>query len=452
VIRWIFGALLALVLLLLFVGYSPIDFRFKTRTPRAVAGDEPHYLLVANSLLFDHDLDLRADYARVRSGGDDAGRRFRGWALDHHTILVDPSTGAHAGWWTVYDWTRVLPSHRFARTSEAFPDSSAYLERSDHPAGYPLLVAGLLWPFPLDRSGVETAQAILNALAAWVGFLLVYIVSLRAGLSRRFAILAVLLLAASPWLFYAQSHYSETFQGLLLLGGLLAFREDRFGLAGLLAGAAVWIKPALGIVLAAWVLLTMFRRNRRAALRMAAAGGCMVAGYLLFDWWQTRMLVVSGNGEQDWRFGPSGWIATLLDRRHGLLTFAPWALVAFMLFVVRRSKAEGFRGDVGLPLLFLLALLGSYVALGGDCYGPRYWVPLLPWMAVAGAMFVSAAGRLARLLTAALLLAGLAISVPASLQGSYSWESPPLRPAAFLLEGLPGWAGRLARSAIHRAG
>ena len=41
--------------------------------PRVFSGDEPHYLVMLNSLLRDGDLDLANNYQAVAAGGDDDG-------------------------------------------------------------------------------------------------------------------------------------------------------------------------------------------------------------------------------------------------------------------------------------------------------------------------------------------------------------------------------------------
>ncbi|HUH00370.1 MAG TPA: hypothetical protein VML75_00165, partial [Kofleriaceae bacterium] len=82
------GAALIAMVALPFVGWSA-ERGVEWAEPASYSGDEPHYLMVVNSLLFDRDLDLREDYDRVRAGSDDAGRRFRGAQLDHHTIVLD---------------------------------------------------------------------------------------------------------------------------------------------------------------------------------------------------------------------------------------------------------------------------------------------------------------------------------------------------------------------------
>ncbi len=74
--------ILLFCLLLLF--YAPFIVR-----PYVFSGDEPHYLLLANSLRWDGDLELSDDYLDVAAGSDRAGALFPGVDLDHHTVLVD---------------------------------------------------------------------------------------------------------------------------------------------------------------------------------------------------------------------------------------------------------------------------------------------------------------------------------------------------------------------------
>ena len=136
--------------------------------PGAHSGDEPHYLLVINSLLFDGDLALHDDYARAYRGGLEAGATYRGETLSHHTILVDPVTREHAQWLEVFDWKRFRrcwPHPRcmdYARVGDRFPDLTDTVERSVHPIAYPAIVAAALAVGrpPIER--VEGRVAIFN--------------------------------------------------------------------------------------------------------------------------------------------------------------------------------------------------------------------------------------------------------------------------------------------------
>lgn len=63
----VLGACLGLMVLLAstsFEGGKGLGWR----APRVYSGDEPHYLLTVNSLLFDHDLELQNNYRSVWEG------------------------------------------------------------------------------------------------------------------------------------------------------------------------------------------------------------------------------------------------------------------------------------------------------------------------------------------------------------------------------------------------
>jgi hypothetical protein len=89
-----------------------------------VSGDEPHYLLVLNSILFDHDLELQEDYERAKLGPD-AGEIP---LPDHHTIIVNRRTGEQSTWFENH-WN-----------PELAPGPDVY-EASAHPVAYPALLA-----------------------------------------------------------------------------------------------------------------------------------------------------------------------------------------------------------------------------------------------------------------------------------------------------------------------
>ncbi len=56
---------------------------------RVLSDDEPHYLLIINSLLNDGDLDLANNYSSVHAGGQDAGAFWGGGRkLDDHTVFI----------------------------------------------------------------------------------------------------------------------------------------------------------------------------------------------------------------------------------------------------------------------------------------------------------------------------------------------------------------------------
>src|SRR5262249_11678863 len=64
-IPFLFGLFLFLVWLVSHLVYIP-QKGIQKKPPQVTSGDEPHYLMVVNSILFDRDLTLQEDYFRVR--------------------------------------------------------------------------------------------------------------------------------------------------------------------------------------------------------------------------------------------------------------------------------------------------------------------------------------------------------------------------------------------------
>lgn len=119
---------------------DPESGALRLTPPGVVSGDEPHYLMVVNSILFDRDQRLEDDYGRVEESGLDAGRRFR---------CV----------------RRRRPRLRGIRTQErSLRQPGAVVERGAHPIGFPLAVAGLLALARIDQKSVLPGETIVARL------------------------------------------------------------------------------------------------------------------------------------------------------------------------------------------------------------------------------------------------------------------------------------------------
>ena len=319
-------------------------------SPRAMSGDEPHYLIVLNSILFDHDLQLQDDYERVSRGGLEAGARFAGRNLDHHTILVNRRTGHHApalifqpgirgqepGVWLRTDSGELifLPGNSFrpAHDPELAPGPEVF-EVSFHPVAFPALLALLIAPLRPSLADVERDASLAMVLIAWAGVVVTFLIGRKVGMTQGTALGAALLLGlGSPWFVYARSYYSEPAIGLALALALYAFETDRSALAAFAVGAALWLKPPFALVGAGFVLdLIWVRRVRDAIVVSLVVGFCGLA-LVSFNYWQARTLIIP-----DFGLPVAGdfhaLYDTLLGPDHGLLIFAPWTALALFPWV-----------------------------------------------------------------------------------------------------------------------
>ncbi len=312
--------------------------------PMVLSGDSPHYLLIVNSIIEDGDVDLANNYRDAASGGWQAGARFRGVALDHHT-----ETDSHGK------------------------------ERSLHSIFLPLLLSFVAWPFR-GSQWVEPACILITVAANLAGFLFF---ARRSDPGSRWVIPLAL---ATPLWCYARDIWTESWLpvawiGLLCSASLPALFA--FGLAGTL------IKYNFVVVPMSMAAVPWFRKDRRRAMVLAGAGilGILVAigtaQYLFQDvghfslfhlglhYHDTlRQQIVPLRLHYAWLIG------LLFDPEAGLLPFFPF--LAWGLWQLRKG------GVVFVPAIVFLLLHGTYPAWhGGTGFSSRYLVPMVPALVVA---------------------------------------------------------------------
>jgi hypothetical protein len=437
---------------------------FRAFRPIAISGDEPHYLMVVNSLLFDHDFELQDDYRRVANGGVEAGMRWRGYLLDHHTILVNPRTGARALWLNEFGdhlpspiWKRQRQPQQFEASDRNFPASDDVYEVSAHPAAFPLLLAGMIWPFHPAKSDAERDVSLAIVFISWLTGVFTYLLAARTGAKMGLATVG-LLMFASPWLAYTRSFFAEPAIGLSLVLALLALEAGRPTACGIAVGAAMAFKPTF--VAVGLGIVSQLVRERRWEYAFRAGGALIGVGAATIafnfwlagvpmlsgartlvpgsDWWSTR-LVESLSVSRDLVPGVSGWPMRLSEwlilPRHGLLVFVPWVVFAFWDIGMEQIRFSRTRtGNVVVRFMFLpcsiylaemtfLGVLGHELG-GGFCYGPRYWVPFLPWFALASARHFLGASWRARGIIAVTISIGALFAISGALEYPTMFAKP----------------------------
>ena len=417
----IFGLLLVVILAVPRVEWLP-GAGLSMVKPAATMSDEPFYILLINSLLFDHDFELQADYQRIARGGSDAGAGFRGRELDHHTILVNQRTGRHA-----------LASSN-ARGSaipcdpEFTPSDDVY-EVSAHPPGFSILVALAILPLRPAIGDVEGDAAIVLALISWLGALTTYLVGRKVGMGRAQAMMATLLLvSASSWLAYSRSFFPDSTIGLALILALWALIADLPILAGLGTAAAAMLKPPFAVVGVGFIINEICQGRRRNAAKLGLVLASCGLTMLAFNYWMARTPVISGS--EGWFFasGLQQFYDTFLHPSHGLFFFVPWTVVAFIA-IGRTLGGIGPNSkllrQMAAPMALYIVVLSCFGGTPGLSYGPRYWVPFLPWLALATIEGVRGARRPALLACGFLVLLGVLVAIPGALRYPQIFSRPP---------------------------
>ncbi len=311
-----------------------------------VSGDEPHYLLMAQSLAREADLDLRDNFAR------------RDWA-EYIPELAGPHYGAPR------------------RDGRPFPA---------HSPGLPLLLA---LPY---AAGGRAACVVLMALAAAGVVAQAWRLARAGGAGEGPALAAAALLAGPPLLFYACHLYTEVPSALALVSALvLLLGAPGAGgavLAALLASALPWLHLKMAPAAAGLALVALARLRGRPRWAFLAVAGAMGLGFVAYH------ELVFGRPTPLGTYGgflPPGDVVAqplralaglLIDRSFGLLPVAPGYVLAAagVGLAWRRHRAQTL-ALLGLSAAALAPVLAWRMWWGGQCPPARFLVPALPLLA-----------------------------------------------------------------------
>jgi hypothetical protein len=345
------------------------------------SGDEVEYLLLAQSLWREHDLDLEDNFTRG----------------DH----LEYTPGLDA-----------MPFGTFRADGRPI---------STHSPGLPLLLA----PFYAlgGRAGCVLLLALLGALLALESFRL----ALRLTGERAAAALAWLATAGPPALYYSFHLYTEVPTALASVAALrLLLAGPGVGgaaLAALLAVLLPWLHVKLIPAAAVLGLVALWRLRGRPLAAFCAVAGLGAAAYLGFYWHvygDPSPLALYGSKvpKKVKRASPlDALVGLLFDGAFGLLPNAPVFLVGLAGLPLARRVA----GRDGAALLMLAAaifapLLAWQTWWAGHCPPARFLVPLAPALGALAALRTRAAATGLVRWRGPLAAFGLALSVYMSAQ------------------------------------
>lgn len=353
--------------------------------PRATSGDEPHYLVVIHSLLYDGDMLMNTDYARVTSGGDAAGAFWKGLPFTGHLVLVNPATGKTK---TCFNCTEADAAEIGTTLAEAEHYPS-------HPVGFPAVMALLCFLTGTTPSAVESVVGLWMILMAWATVVVTYAASRRAGLPPLNATIAAMLLGfCSSWLPYIKSYFPEIPIGLTLIAAYLTFQADRFAVTAGLLFMAIAMKPPFVVFGLWWGIALLWRSRYHEALVFGSTLAFLGLSLVIFNLWTIRQVASAGAAPFALAQGFTSLYETFFDPLHGVAWFVPWAVLALASGTTRAVRQSptahvGLRNDalndMVIPLWLCIATFGLVAWGPGYCYGPRYWVPLLPFLSMLAA-------------------------------------------------------------------
>ncbi len=394
--------LLAMTALAVFLAIDPYH-----RGVQPTQSDEPHYLLITQSLVLDGDLDLANDYA-----GDRYRSFYEDTLPDVHAIQVGPHF-------------------------------------------YPIRDLGLpVLSVPFFTVGGRLGVMVLVSLAGAALVAQLYLLLRDLAIAARTALTVTALLAfLHPFLTYASAEIEpELFAALLfviavraLRNGprttprLLAIASGCAGLIGIFTTRGWFIALGLGLVIAVFALAP-----RADLVRRVLAGAVPFAVIVLAISWVDCLMFPFGDGSGRCYFIPSagyylirdqqtvlsagplaGAAGLLFDRAFGLISHAPIYLLAFAGIVpLFRRWRQGHGAELAALLIgggLLIAYISDIAYWWADGMpASRYLVAPLPLLVVLVALGVEALSTAWRslgwLVVAALAVPSAAVTALYTLQ------------------------------------
>jgi hypothetical protein len=351
--------------------------------PRVFGGDEPHYLVMINSMILDGDLDLANNYAAVHRGSPQAGDDFSGSAVVPQTVWYEGSS--RKNWDAVYEtgpdyWDHDNEGHPVPRLRAGqLPPSGGHPEFSVHPPGVALLLAPILFPFRGTQL-IEPLAICCSAIAIILAMLMFRSLIRRynSNLASVDLVTAVTFLGTPAW-HYGRTLYNEPYLLLFAIGSYsLALRGKNPILSGILIGLGMLMKPPFALLIIPLFSMYVVERQFSSAAVLVLPAVASLATFLWLDFimfgspWRTGLEWQQGSFLR----GASGAVFSL---NYGYLIIAPAITIAIAAWpcFFRAYPRDAIVLMSGIVLYFILfASWGGWT--GASCYAARYMVPILP--------------------------------------------------------------------------
>jgi hypothetical protein len=325
-------------------------------------GDCRYYALTAESILRDGDLDLTNQLL-----GDEP--------LETTREKLRP----HEGFFAVSPAGRVVPKHSILLPLVSLPFAAIF-------GVYGFLIANVL---------------IAIALVAGVADL--------AGNSPASRVVALAIFATSSWLIYCFNFSPDLLVAALVAWSYATARRERWLLAGVLAGLAVWAKVYAAIILLP-LAIVIFPAGWRASLRATVGALVGVAPMLVLNVMLYGGPLVTGY-DRDGRVATNGFTVrehyslfnqpfipglgkVLFDREAGMIRTAPiwflWPLGLAFAWKTRTPFSHRFAAALALGAMANVFVFAPYEVWNQTIFGNRF---LFPAVALGGALLTPIAIR-----------------------------------------------------------
>jgi len=345
-----------MLFVLVAIGYLLISFMIPLPQGMSLTnGDEPHYLLMAHSLIYDHDLDLTNNYENR-----DYAPYYQG-ELERHQFRV-PGT------------SRIVPHHQ---------------------VGLPILI------LPAYLMAGRNGVIIMLNLLMTIGIYNVYKTCLLYTERKQAFLISLLAAFNYPIVIYSHQIYPDTVAFVIVaytIRKILYLKRENARSTALSVALALSTLPFLHIRFAIFsVLLFLFLLWRgRSYIAVLTRWSCVpiVASVVaLYAWlyhlyganlWAALMSISKSLGIPV-RYPFVGVLGLLADQEFGLFIYAPLYMLSLSGFILllREPRTRQDALAMGITYLCYHLLVGTYPDwAGGLSPVPRYLIPVLPILVI----------------------------------------------------------------------
>jgi hypothetical protein len=231
--------------------------------------------------------------------------------------------------------------------------------------------------------------------------------------------LQALLLISSVFFIYKAAHSYSLSKQIIFAGS-----------AGILLGFSLLAHPDSAIIIPAFVVYSIFsmKHNKKDLIAFLVMLGMAICFVGLLNYFRFGLFTEFGYGGQALLSVHSGWeglVGLLMSPGKGIVFYFP------VVILLPLALKYMYKENKGLTLLFIYVIISNWLFFGSDDYfglhswagdvgwGPRYMVPVLPFITVAfGALFIRLKNRLFLKFS---ILTLCAVSFFVSLMGTIVW-------------------------------
>ncbi len=373
--------------------------------PRVLTGDEPHYLVMVNSLLSDGDLRLLNNYESAIHGESCAtGRNHRGRWTDTRIRYFEGSRDI------TLDVFFVNGSRRLGKEDV---DLSKFNEVAIPPFGMPLVVSLFAWPFE-GTCAVESVAILVTIFITIIGLYCLFLL-LSQYVPEKVALLMTFLCAfATPLWFYARSFYPQAYiASIIMICLYLVVVRREIVIPAIILGVGYLIRYPFVLVIIPFWLYVFFRQPLKKLVFFTIP---LIASELVLLSYNYAIFGTIFAVSQRFAVG-SPWpnvLNLIVHPTYGLLVFVPVFIFSFDGFRIwfHQDKAAALLGGgIVLVTFFFYAL---WVNQGG-AFGTRYLLDIIPLLFVPVGFWYAKSGSRYRRLFFLLALSGMLINAFAGL-------------------------------------